>query len=94
MDRWADGRSADGRLRSRRPESEVQLDLLTAIQLLAKNLKSDLYHKLEGEMNIFKVNATANMASFDRTVDLSIDLLDRMVRITCAGLTLKNLNSP
>jgi len=39
---------------------------------------SDLYHKLEGEMNIFKVNATANMASFDRTVDLSIDLLDRM----------------
>ena len=46
-------------------------------------------------MNIFKVNATANMASFDRTVDLSIDLLDRMVRIifighlTCAGLTRK-----
>jgi len=39
---------------------------------------SSLYHKLEGEMNIFKVNATANMASFDRTVDLSIDLLDRM----------------
>jgi len=39
---------------------------------------SVLYHKLEGEMNIFKVNATANMASFDRTVDLSIDLLDRM----------------
>jgi len=54
-----------------------------------KNLESDLYHKLEGEMNIFKVNATANMASFDRTVDLSIDLLDRMVRIWCAGPTLK-----
>jgi len=55
--------------------------LFTANQLLAKKLESDLYHKLEGEMNIFKVNATANMASFDRTVDLSIDLLDRMVRI-------------
>lgn len=39
---------------------------------------SNLYHKLEGDVNIFKVNATANMASFDRTVDLSIDLLDRM----------------
>ena len=47
---------------------------------MGENLESDLYHKLEGEMNIFKVNATANMASFDRTVDLSIDLLDRMVR--------------
>ena len=48
---------------------------------LFKILNSVLYHKLEGEMNIFKVNATANMASFDRTVDLSIDLLDRMVSL-------------
>ena len=67
----------------------------SGFEMSQKNLKSDLYHKLEDEMNIFKVNATANMASFDRTVDLSIDLLDRMVRfifighLTCAGLTRK-----
>ena len=34
---------------------------------------------MEGELNLFKINATASMNSFDRTVDLSIDLLDRMV---------------
>ena len=40
---------------------------------------SNLYKKMEGELNLFKINATASMNSFDRTVDLSIDLLDRMV---------------
>jgi len=39
---------------------------------------SNLYKKMEGELNLFKINATASMTSFDRTVDLSIDLLDRM----------------
>ena len=34
---------------------------------------------MEGELDLFKINATASMTSFDRTVDLSIDLLDRMV---------------
>ena len=40
---------------------------------------SNLYKRMEGELNLFKINATASMNSFDRTVDLSIDLLDRMV---------------
>jgi len=39
---------------------------------------SNLYKKMEGELDLFKINATASMTSFDRTVDLSIDLLDRM----------------
>ena len=38
-----------------------------------------MYKKLEDDINLFKINATANMDTFDRTVDLSIDLLDKMV---------------
>jgi len=37
-----------------------------------------LYKSIRDDVEIFMVNSTANMRAFDTTVDLSIDLLDRM----------------